>query len=120
MDHMDFLGTDLAAVAGEKAAIQKPGVVSVIAPQRPEAATVIAEPAARVGAQLFRHGTEWTVAGVGRGMRYRSVEIALGFQLPPLVGRHPTANARPDVARLVLSWGAHDNGRASPEKQYRR
>src|SRR3546814_6270763 len=27
MDHMDFLGTDLAAVAGEKAAIQKPGVV---------------------------------------------------------------------------------------------
>src|SRR3546814_14747052 len=94
MDHMDFLGTDLAAVAGEKAAIQKPGVVSVIAPQRPEAATVIAEQAARVGAPLFRHGTDWTAERVGKGRRHRSVEIALGLPLPALAGSPQLAPPR--------------------------
>jgi dihydrofolate synthase/folylpolyglutamate synthase len=41
-DHEAFLGSSLEQIATEKAGILKPGVPAVIAPQRPEAETVIA------------------------------------------------------------------------------
>ncbi len=53
MDHMRFLGDTLPQIAGEKAAIQKPGVPSVVAPQAPEAMAVIERVAAKVGAPLI-------------------------------------------------------------------
>ena len=40
-DHVELLGNTLAAIAGEKAAIIKPGVPAVSAPQEPEALEVI-------------------------------------------------------------------------------
>ena len=51
-DHRQYLGDTLAEIAAEKAGILKPGVPAVTAPQPPEAARVIAETAARVGAPL--------------------------------------------------------------------
>jgi len=48
MDHTQYLGGDLHAIAGEKAAIQKKGVPSVVAPQDPIAGAVIAAAAERV------------------------------------------------------------------------
>ena len=36
MDHQEYLGTSLAAIAAEKAAIIRPGVTAIIAPQPPE------------------------------------------------------------------------------------
>lgn len=59
MDHMQFLGNTLSAIAFEKASIQRPGVPSIIASQAEEAAIVIKEFADRVGAPLTRHGIEW-------------------------------------------------------------
>lgn len=41
LDHQEYLGDTLAEIAGEKAAIIRPGVVAVSAPQLPEAAAVI-------------------------------------------------------------------------------
>ena len=41
MDHMEFLGDTLAAIAGEKAAIIKRGVPVICAEQAPEAMAVI-------------------------------------------------------------------------------
>ena len=58
-DHPDlarppgFLGDTLAAIAGEKAGILKPGVPAVIGPQQPDAPAVIEAPAAAVGAPLL-------------------------------------------------------------------
>lgn len=52
MDHMQFLGPTLEAIAGEKAAIQKQDVPSIIAPQDPVAMAVIEREAARVGARM--------------------------------------------------------------------
>ncbi len=52
MDHMQYLGPTLEAIAGEKAAIQKQGVPSIVAPQDPVAMAVIEREAARVGAPL--------------------------------------------------------------------
>src|SRR5690606_33702874 len=41
MDHMQYLGSSLTAIAGEKAGILKPGIPAVIAPQPEEAAAAI-------------------------------------------------------------------------------
>jgi dihydrofolate synthase/folylpolyglutamate synthase len=46
-DHMAILGDTLEAIAQEKAGILKPGVPAVIAPQEPEAMTVLREAAAQ-------------------------------------------------------------------------
>ena len=51
-DHTAWLGDTLAAIAGEKAGIIKPGVPVVSAPQEPEAAAVIAQAAAVAKAPL--------------------------------------------------------------------
>ena len=51
-DHTAWLGDTLAAIAGEKAGIIKPGVPVVSAPQDPEAAAVIARTAEEHGSEL--------------------------------------------------------------------
>ena len=51
-DHMAWLGDTLAAIAGEKAGIIKPGVPVVSAPQEPEAAAVIEQTARERGSEL--------------------------------------------------------------------
>lgn len=52
MDHSRYLGETLAAIAGEKAGIMKPGVPAVSAPQVPEAAAVFREAAIRMRSDL--------------------------------------------------------------------
>jgi dihydrofolate synthase/folylpolyglutamate synthase len=52
-DHEQYLGNTIAAIAGEKAGILKPGVPSVIAPQHEDASTVISRRAAELPAPLF-------------------------------------------------------------------
>ena len=56
-DHEAFLGSSLEQIAAEKAGILKPGVPGVIAPQRPEAETVIAS-CAREGTLDFIRDAE--------------------------------------------------------------
>ena len=51
-DHMQHLGNTLAAIAGEKAGIIKPGVPVISAPQAEEAEAVIRQQAESVGARL--------------------------------------------------------------------
>jgi dihydrofolate synthase/folylpolyglutamate synthase len=59
LDHQAFLGDTVAAIAGEKAGILRPGVAAVIGPQPDDAAAVIAARAAAIGAPLYRFGLEW-------------------------------------------------------------
>jgi dihydrofolate synthase/folylpolyglutamate synthase len=51
-DHTAILGDSIEAIAGEKAAIIKPGSVAVLAPTKPEALAVFAAQAKRVGAKV--------------------------------------------------------------------
>lgn len=53
-DHAQFLGTDLAGIAGEKAGIIKAGRPALTAIQHPVADAVIAAQAAAAGAPLYR------------------------------------------------------------------
>ena len=79
-DHMQYLGGTLAAIAGEKAGIIKPGVPVVSAPQPPEAEAVIRAAAEAAGARLkfIRQplGPEWPLALAGSHQRWNA---ALAF-----------------------------------------
>ena len=61
LDHQHFLGSTLAGIAAEKAAIAKRGVPLVSLAQRPEAEQSIAATADSVGASLFLEGREWQI-----------------------------------------------------------
>ena len=69
LDHQAFLGPTVAAIAGEKAGILKPGVIGVIAPQPDDAEHVIEARAAAIGAPLYRSGREWRCAAERRRSR---------------------------------------------------
>lgn len=103
MDHMQFLGDTLAAIAGEKAAIQKPGVPSIVGPQAPEAARVIDVVADTVGAPLARHGVEWNFSAtdVG-GIDFKSAAWSGVLPCPALAGAHQAMNAATAVATALV------------------
>ena len=100
LDHQAFLGDTVAAIAGEKAGILKPGVVGVIAPQPQEAERVIAGRAAAIGSPLYRSGREWRCAAAPRGMRYEGERWRLDLPLPSLLGAHQILNAGTAIACL--------------------
>lgn len=52
LDHQAILGDTIAAITAEKAAVMRPGVPTVSAPQRPEALAVLRARAAEVGCPL--------------------------------------------------------------------
>ena len=100
MDHMQFLGNTLAQIAGEKAAIQKPGVVSVIGPQADVAGRVIETEAEARGAKLFRAGHEWSAHAETSQLVYASPAGSRKFPLPALPGPHQIGNAGLAIAGL--------------------
>ena len=101
MDHMQFLGDTLSLIAAEKAAIQKPGVNSIVAPQAAPALAEIEAYAGSVGAPLLRNGREWSVEPTADGMLFRQGETELELPRPALAGRHQIDNA--GVALAVAS-----------------
>lgn len=101
LDHQDFLGRELATIAGEKAGIVKPGVPCVSAPQPDEAAAVLRERAEAVGAPLDLGGSGWhadpapdgtAFTFAGRGGPARSLPA------PALLGPYQLDNAAHAVA----------------------
>ncbi|MED6309321.1 MAG: folylpolyglutamate synthase/dihydrofolate synthase family protein [Pseudomonadota bacterium] len=90
MDHMQFLGDTLAQIAGEKAAIQKPGVVSVIGAQTDIPLRVMEDEALARGAPVHRMGVEWTASREAEHLVFDGVRR---FPLPGLLGPHQIANA---------------------------
>jgi len=81
MDHMQWLGDTIEEIATEKAGIIKPGAVAVLAQQQVEAAEVILERVALVGATVAREGFEFGVL---------NRELALGGQQLTLQGLRGT------------------------------
>jgi dihydrofolate synthase / folylpolyglutamate synthase len=61
LEHTDILGPTLAAIATEKSGIFHRGMTGVVGELPPEAATVVAAQAARLGVGLWRLGTEVSV-----------------------------------------------------------
>jgi dihydrofolate synthase/folylpolyglutamate synthase len=100
LDHQAFLGDTVAAIAGEKAGILKPGSPAIIGPQSDEAETVIERRAAALDAPLFRWRREWRCEARGDGMRYEGPRWQLDLPLPSLPGAHQIVNAGTAIACL--------------------
>jgi dihydrofolate synthase/folylpolyglutamate synthase len=111
-EHTERLGATLAAIAGEKAGILKPGVPGVVGSLPPEAAAVVEARAREQGAPLARLGREIALelTGVGAdgiGFRLRDGAFELEARLP-LLGAHQAANAALAVACVRrLPGGPH-------------
>lgn len=103
-DHMSYLGTTLARIAGEKAEIIKPGVKVAIGPQPQEAAAVFAARASERNAPTYSHGRDWTATLEDGRFRYRG-HAAHDLPLPSLPGRHQIDNAGLAIAVTELLNG---------------
>ena len=100
IDHTEFLGHSLAAIAGEKAAIIKRSAPVVCAEQAPEAMAVIEAQARRLHAPLHAAGQQWHVS-VERGrLVYQDERGLMDLAAPKLFGRHQFDNAGLAIATL--------------------
>jgi dihydrofolate synthase/folylpolyglutamate synthase len=100
MDHTEFLGDTLAAIAGEKAAIIKRHAPVVCAEQAPEAMTVIETQARSMRAPLHAAGQQWHVS-VERGrLVFQDERGLMDLAAPKLFGRHQFDNAGLAIATL--------------------
>ena len=100
MDHTEFLGDTLTAIAGEKAAIIKRNVPAISAEQLPEAMAVIEQYAKHMHAPLHTAGEGWHV-NVERGrLVYQDDRGLMDLAAPKLFGRHQFDNAGLAIATL--------------------
>ncbi len=100
MDHSEFLGDTLTAIAGEKAGIIKPSVPVICAEQPSEAMAAIEQQARRMRAPLHTAGQEWHV-NVERGrLVYQDDRGLMDLAAPKLFGRHQFDNAGLAIATL--------------------
>jgi dihydrofolate synthase/folylpolyglutamate synthase len=100
VDHTEFLGETLMAVAREKAGIIKRDVPAICAEQAPDAIAVIEQCARLMHAPLHRAGQEWHVS-VERGrLVYQDDRGLMDLAAPKLFGRHQFDNAGLAIATL--------------------
>lgn len=100
MDHTEFLGDTLMAIAREKAGIIKRYVPVICAEQPSEAMAVIEQQARRMHAPLHSAGQEWHV-NVERGrLVYQDDRGLMDLAAPKLFGRHQFDNAGLAIATL--------------------
>jgi dihydrofolate synthase / folylpolyglutamate synthase len=82
MDHEEYLGNTLAEIAGEKAAIIKPGVIAIVAPQADEARDVIMQQCKSVGVTP----------------KFVTASSEYDYAPPGLRGKHQSRNAATAIA----------------------
>jgi len=100
MDHMEFLGETLDAIATEKAAIIKRGVPVICAEQATDAMNVIEKQAKRMRAPLHAAGQTWHVSVEHSRLVYQDERGLLDLVAPKLFGRHQFGNAGLAIATL--------------------
>ena len=103
MDHIDFLGNTLEAIATEKAAIFKRDVPAIVAPQSEGALAVIKRKGAELGAPLHVMGEEWIVGEERGRLVYQDQDGLLDLPAPRLFGRHQFVNAGTAIATLRVA-----------------
>ncbi|MEP6982444.1 MAG: folylpolyglutamate synthase/dihydrofolate synthase family protein [Sphingomicrobium sp.] len=100
LDHQQFLGSDLADIAGEKAGIAKAKAPLVTQLYPPAIANRIGTIAEERGAKWLPRGKKWdAILRQGR-LRYADEQGELVLPLPRLPGRHQAMNAALAVAML--------------------
>jgi dihydrofolate synthase/folylpolyglutamate synthase len=100
MDHVDFLGDTLEAIAGEKAAIMRRGTPAVIGRQTEGPLAVLVRHAEEVGAALHVAGQDWMASEERGRLVYQDERGLLDLPSPRLFGRHQIDNAGTAIAAL--------------------
>nr|WP_228046433.1 folylpolyglutamate synthase/dihydrofolate synthase family protein [Saccharopolyspora sp. HNM0983] len=111
LDHAEYLGEDLATIAGEKAGVIKPGSIAVVAGQQPEAEQVIMNRVAEVDATVAREGHEFgvlsrTVAVGGQMLKLQGLGGVYDEVFLPAHGEHQARNAAVALAAVEAFFGA--------------
>lgn len=111
VDHADYLGSDIAGIAAEKAGIIKPGSVAVLAPQLAEVAEVVTARSTEVGATLARDGVEFGVlqrdiAVGGQQLKIQGLGGVYSEIFLPLHGAHQARNAALALTAAEAFFGA--------------
>ncbi|MEX1147537.1 MAG: folylpolyglutamate synthase/dihydrofolate synthase family protein [Sphingomonadales bacterium] len=109
LDHREYLGADIAAIAREKAGIAREGCPLITAPQPPVALRAIEGIAAAAGSRLLRYGPDWEVADHGGDLYYRDGRGDIDLPPPALQGSHQFVNAG-----LAIACLRHQNRFAVP------
>ncbi|TWJ32701.1 bifunctional folylpolyglutamate synthase/dihydrofolate synthase [Geobacter argillaceus] len=114
LDHCQYLGDTVAAIAGEKAGIIKPGRPVVTARQEPEAWQVIEERCRELTSPLYCSGDRFTAAWEAEGLAYRGLGVTLTGLCPGIGGRYQAENAGCALAaaELLLKSGFPITGEA--------
>ena len=108
LDHLEFLGADLAGIAREKAGIIKKGAPLVVGPQEDVALNEILSRADRLGVSAFVFGQDFAARQEHGRMVYEDGDGLLDLPLPRLIGRHQIENAGVAIAGLRHArngWG---------------
>ncbi|MFN2466297.1 MAG: folylpolyglutamate synthase/dihydrofolate synthase family protein [Candidatus Dormibacteria bacterium] len=116
LDHQQYLGDTVTAIATEKAGIIQRGDVVVCGPLSPEAREVAATRCQEVGARAWLMGRDfdvvsgasgWDGTGFAFNARADGLRDIEGLHAP-LLGAHQVANAGVAVAALQLMASRHD------------
>ncbi len=108
LEHTAWLGDTLAAIAGEKAGIIKPGVPVICGRQHPEAREVIARVAREQGSRARWLGEDFEADGDWRAARFRIGSRELGPVRLGLAGGYQLDNAAVALACLPLMGAGLD------------
>ncbi|MEP6981124.1 MAG: Mur ligase family protein, partial [Nakamurella sp.] len=111
LDHMEYLGDTLTAIAGEKAGIIKEGATVVIGAQPAEAMKVILHRAVEMDATVARYGSEFSVltrrvAVGGQRLSLQGLGGVYDDIFLPLHGPHQAENAAVALAAVEAFFGA--------------
>jgi len=100
-DHAEFLGTDLAVIASEKAGVLKAGAPAVIGRQREEAMAAIERRAADVRARLTVLGVDFDAWAERGGLAFQTADLFMDLPAPALAGTHQIDNAALAIAAAL-------------------
>ena len=107
LDHMEYLGNTLEEIAQTKAGIFKQESNVVLAAQKPEVAKVLLAQAAKVSANVFREGVEFSVkkralAVGGQLISFQGIHSEISDIFLPLYGVHQANNAAMALAAVEV------------------
>lgn len=100
LDHQQFLGDTIAAIAREKAGILKRGIPAVIARQPGDAMDAIVAVAQDLGVALYRQDEDWSVHRDGNHLVFDNPKGRTRLPVPNLIGPHQINNAGIALAAL--------------------
>ena len=112
LDHVEFLGSNLADIGREKAGVIKPGTPVVCGCEQEEAAEVIRQRCAELGAELFETGKFGSLWGLQSLRGHYLFNLSLDADSfaslsAPLLGKFQVKNA---VAAVTAAWRLSRDG----------